>query len=137
MGRSILLTQPSFLRLSCPMVVATGSLGYYHDLAKVFRCGSPRNYNYLFLGDYVGRGPTNIECLVCLICNKLMYSQNFFMLRGCNDSIAMTRSNKFYDECLNRFSCKAWTEACEFLCSLPFAAVIESKIFCVHGGLSP
>lgn len=92
------------------MIVATGTLGYYQDLSQIFsKCGPPNKENYLFLGDYVGKGNKSIECLVCLICFKLKYSQNFFLLRGCSDSIALTRGSKFYEECVNRFSPKAWT----------------------------
>lgn len=31
------------------------------------------------------------------------------MLRGCHDSIALARSYGFYDECLERFTPKAFT----------------------------
>ena len=79
------------------MIVATGTLGYYEDLARIIKLGAPKNHNYLFLGDYVGRGPKSIECLVALMCYKIQNPQNFFMLRGCCDSIAMIRSNDFYN----------------------------------------
>lgn len=46
------------------------------------------------------------------MCLKIKLQNNFFMLRGCHDSIAFARSYGFYDECLERFTPKAFTEAC-------------------------
>ena len=63
----------------------------------ISRCQTPSITNYLFLGDYVGKGDKNIECLVFLIGLKIKYPNNFFLLRGCMDSIAMTRSYNLYD----------------------------------------
>ena len=89
------------------------------------------------MGDYTGKGPASIECLLLLFCYKVKFKNNFFLLRGCYESLALARSYNLYQECQNRFSSKAWTEACEALCSLPYAAVISEQIFCVHGGISP
>ena len=43
----------------------------------------------------------------------------------------------FYDECKRRFSVKIWKTFTSCFNSLPVAAVIDDKIFCLHGGLSP
>lgn len=61
MGRNLLLRQPSLLRLQGPIIIATGTVGYYRDLATIIsRCGHPDKTNYLFIGDYIGRGDRNI-----------------------------------------------------------------------------
>ncbi len=97
-GKNILLKQPSLLKLNGPIFIATGTVGYYKDLMHIIsRCQAPSITNYLFLGDYVGKGDKNIECLVFLIGLKIKYPNNFFLLRGCMDSIAMTRSYNLYD----------------------------------------
>ena len=57
----MLLGQPSLLRINGPIFVATGTAGYYKDLAMIIgRCGHPAFHNYLFIGDYTGRGDRNI-----------------------------------------------------------------------------
>ena len=112
-------------------------MGYYYDLNFIFKYGRPKQVNYLFLGDYCGRGPSSIECIIALMCYKIDNKHNFFMLRGCNDTIAMARSGRLYDDCLERFSQRAWSEVTEVLCSLPFAAIVDEQLFCVHGGISP
>ncbi|KAJ1968765.1 serine/threonine protein phosphatase Pzh1 [Dimargaris verticillata] len=43
----------------------------------------------------------------------------------------------FYDECKRRCNVKVWKTFVNVFNTLPLSAVVASKIFCVHGGLSP
>lgn len=43
----------------------------------------------------------------------------------------------FYDECKRRLNVKAWKTFVTTFNTLPIAALVANKIFCVHGGLSP
>ncbi|GMH12251.1 hypothetical protein Nepgr_014092 [Nepenthes gracilis] len=43
----------------------------------------------------------------------------------------------FYDECKRRFNVKLWKTFTDCFNCLPVAAVIDDKILCMHGGLSP
>ncbi|RMX54686.1 hypothetical protein pdam_00009321 [Pocillopora damicornis] len=43
----------------------------------------------------------------------------------------------FYDECKRRYNIKLWKTFTDCFNCLPIAAVVESTIFCSHGGLSP
>ncbi|KAF9207193.1 serine/threonine protein phosphatase Pzh1 [Haplosporangium sp. Z 27] len=43
----------------------------------------------------------------------------------------------FYDECKRRASIKMWKAFVDVFNCLPLAGIVASKIFCVHGGLSP
>ncbi|KAJ2719664.1 serine/threonine protein phosphatase Pzh1, partial [Coemansia sp. Benny D115] len=49
----------------------------------------------------------------------------------------VTRVYGFYDECKRRCNVKVWKAFMNTFNALPVAAVVASKIFCVHGGLSP
>nr|GFA59507.1 serine/threonine-protein phosphatase PP1 isozyme 9 [Tanacetum cinerariifolium] len=43
----------------------------------------------------------------------------------------------FYDECKRRYNIRLWRIFTHCFNCLPVAALVDDKIFCVHGGLSP
>jgi serine/threonine-protein phosphatase PP1 catalytic subunit len=43
----------------------------------------------------------------------------------------------FYDECKRRYSVKLWKDFGLCFNMLPAAAVVDDRILCMHGGLSP
>jgi serine/threonine-protein phosphatase PP1 catalytic subunit len=49
----------------------------------------------------------------------------------------MNRAYGFYDECVRRYNIKLWETFVGVFNCMPVAALIDEKIFCVHGGLSP
>ena len=100
-------------------------------------CGFPPNSNYLFLGDYVDRGKQSLETILLLMCYKLKFPENFFLLRGNHECANVTRVYGFYDECKRRCNIKVWKAFVDTFNCLPIAAIVAQKIFCVHGGLSP
>lgn len=60
-----------------------------------------------------------------------------FLLRGNHECATISRIYGFYEECKRRFSIKLWKEFIECFNYLPLTAIVEEKIFCMHGGLSP
>ena len=80
-SRQIFLDQPTLLRLSPPVKIVGDIHGQFHDLIRIFNCcGYPPHSNYLFLGDYVDRGEKSLETILLLLCYKIKYPENFFML---------------------------------------------------------
>ncbi|KAG2333428.1 hypothetical protein Bca52824_004608 [Brassica carinata] len=63
--------------------------------------------------------------------------ENFFLLRGNHECASINRIYGFYDECKRRFSVRLWKVFTDSFNCLPVAAVIDDKILCMHGGLSP
>lgn len=137
-AREIFLLQPSLLELSPPVKVVGDVHGQYCDLIRIFtKCGFPPQTNYLFLGDYVDRGKQSLETILLLLCYKIKYPENFFLLRGNHECANVTRVYGFYDECKRRSNIKTWKLFIDTFNTLPIAAIVADKIFCVHGGLSP
>ncbi|EEQ36507.1 putative serine threonine-phosphatase PP-Z1 [Clavispora lusitaniae] len=137
-AREIFLSQPSLLELSSPVKVVGDVHGQYSDLIRIFtKCGFPPSTNYLFLGDYVDRGKQSLETILLLLCYKIKYPENFFLLRGNHECANVTRVYGFYDECKRRCNIKTWKLFIDTFNTLPIAAIVAGKIFCVHGGLSP
>ncbi|KAG0191896.1 Serine/threonine-protein phosphatase [Apophysomyces sp. BC1034] len=122
--------------------------------------GFPPSSNYLFLGDYVDRGKQSLETMLLLLCYKIKFPENFFILRGNHECANVTKGKYindmeiywridaktwgsinvvygFYDECKRRLSPKMWRTFVDVFNTLPIAGLVAGKIFCVHGGLSP
>ena len=136
--RDIFMSQPNLLELEAPMKVCGDIHGQYSDLLRLFECGGfPPESSYLFLGDYVDRGIQSIETICLLFAYKVKYPQNVFMLRGNHESSIINRIYGFYDECKKRYSIKLWKIFGNCFNCLPVAALIDDRIFCMHGGLSP
>lgn len=137
-ARELFLSQPALLELSPPVKIVGDVHGQYTDLIRMFEmCGFPPNSNYLFLGDYVDRGKQSLETILLLLCYKLRFPENFFLLRGNHECANVTRVYGFYDECKRRCNVKVWKTFVDTFNTLPIAAIVAGKIFCVHGGLSP
>lgn len=137
-AREVLLSQPALIELSPPVKIVGDIHGQYNDLIRLFEmCGFPPNSNYLFLGDYVDRGKQSLETILLLLCYKLKFPENFFLLRGNHECANVTRVYGFYDECKRRCNIKVWKTFVDTFNCLPIAAIVAGKIFCVHGGLSP
>jgi serine/threonine-protein phosphatase PP1 catalytic subunit len=67
----------------------------------------------------------------------LRYPENFFILRGNHECASINRIYGFYDECKRRYNIKLWKTFIDCFNCLPVAAIVDEKIFCMHGGLSP
>ena len=135
---SIFKSQPILLELEPPLKICGDVHGQFYDLLRLFSFGGfPPQSNYLFLGDYVDRGRNNIETIVMLFIFKIKYPENFFMLRGNHEAELINRIYGFYDECKDRYSLKLWKRFSLCFQFLPVAALIDDKILCMHGGISP
>jgi serine/threonine-protein phosphatase PP1 catalytic subunit len=119
--------------------------GQFSDLIKLFEYGGyPGDQNYLFLGDYVDRGKQSIECIALLLAYKIKYPENFFLLRGNHECSSINRIYGFYDECnftiysgKRKYNLKLWKLFSDVFNVMPVCALVDEKIMCMHGGLSP
>ena len=134
----IIREQKMLIELEAPLHVCGDIHGQYYDLLRIFEhCGYPGEFNYLFLGDYVDRGKQSLETIALLLAYKIKYPDKVTLLRGNHESSVTNRIYGFYDECKRRYNVRIWKSFTELFNYLPVAAIIDDKILCMHGGLSP
>ncbi|VBB34925.1 unnamed protein product, partial [Acanthocheilonema viteae] len=109
-AREMFWMQPALIELNPPINVMGDIHGQFEDLIALFTLnGFPPDKKYLFLGDYVDRGPYSLEVIVLLFAYKV--------------------SSSFYSVVL--YECFQFAFYC-----MPFCARISKIIMCMHGGIS-
>lgn len=138
LSQGVFLDESALLRLEAPVKIVGDIHGQFRDLMRLFKKGGmPPAQHYLFLGDYVDRGKQSLETFMLLLLLKLRYPSHIHLLRGNHECAGVTKVYGFYDECKRRSSLKAWRSIVDVFNSLPVAALVGGRIFCVHGGISP
>ena len=138
-AREILDKLENVALLSCPITVCGDIHGQFDDLLEIFDVGGEvPETNYIFLGDFVDRGYNSVETFIFLLTLKIKYPNRITLLRGNHESRQITQAYGFYEECSRKYgSVNVWRMCTDIFDLFQLAAVIENKVFCVHGGLSP
>jgi serine/threonine-protein phosphatase 4 catalytic subunit len=138
-AREILIEEENVKKVDAPVTICGDIHGQFFDLVELFKVGGEcPDTNYIFLGDFVDRGHHSVESLLLLLAIKVKYPERISLVRGNHESRQITQVYGFYDECLRKYgSLNVWRYCTDIFDYLILAAVVENKIFCVHGGLSP
>ncbi|OHT08111.1 Serine/threonine-protein phosphatase PP1-alpha catalytic subunit [Tritrichomonas foetus] len=137
-SQRIIAHQPVLLELVPPLVICGDIHGQFFDLLRIFeKCGDPSETNYLFLGDYVDRGKYSVNTICLLLLYKIKYPKNFFLLRGNHETVFVNKQYGFYDEVKEFYPASLWHKFNKTFDWLPISAIIDNRILCIHGGISP
>ena len=135
----IFAREGSLVRISGSFMLVGDLHGSLQDLMNIFSLfGIPPKTNYLFLGDYVDRGDFSVEVISYLLALKVQYPTNVYLIRGNHEFQHINHVYGFFDECIEKYGDgEVWTAFNSAFSFLPLAVILNDKIFCVHGGLSP
>mmetsp|Transcript_4386 Transcript_4386/g.12931 ORF Transcript_4386/g.12931 Transcript_4386/m.12931 type:complete len:417 (-) Transcript_4386:799-2049(-) len=142
--------EPRVLDIRSPLYVLGDLHGNLNDL-KFFRktlwpAGPELTAgNFLFLGDFVDRGANSLPVVAYIMAYKVICPTKWWLIRGnhetreVNGNIEHYQEGSFLNQCLTMFGesdgFAIWDAINDFFDTLPLAASIDGKVFCVHGGI--
>lgn len=137
--QELMLEESTVQPVSSPVTICGDIHGQFHDLLELFRNGGEcPETSYIFMGDFVDRGHNSVETMTLLLLLKARWPHRITLLRGNHESRQITQVYGFYDECLRKYgNANVWKTFTDLFDYLPLTALVDSQIFCVHGGLSP
>lgn len=148
-AREVVSAQPIVVAVESPAKIFGDIHGQYADLMRFFDlwgapCGPDEaadNYSYVFLGDYVDRGSHSLETICLLMALKVKFPDSVHLLRGNHEDRWINQTFGFFDECEARLGeapdspDSVFSAVNAFFEFLPLAALVDDRIFCVHGGI--
>lgn len=145
-SKKVLQSDPQLIKLSGPVNIIGdihGNIDAVEYCYNTFFESLSKGYSILFLGDYVDRGFYNIKSIAFILKLKSLFPEKVFLLRGNHEFIDVNGQlgNTLYQECMSTYGGevgrKLFFEFNKTFNYLSLAAVIDNKIFCVHGGIGP
>ena len=136
---SLLVEESNVQPVSAPVMICGDIHGQFYDLLELFRVGGAvPSQNYVFMGDFVDRGLNSVETFVLLLVLKARFPAHVTLLRGNHESRGITQVYGFFEEIMNKYGNSAvWKYFVRVFDFLSVAAVVDGRVLCVHGGLSP
>ena len=91
--------------------------------------------SFVFLGDYVDRGPKQIETINLVMALAIENSSRVIMIRGNHESREVSSRYGFRDTVLDQFSKDIYDTYCNVFRVFPVAGLSRSGVFSCHGGI--
>ncbi|KAL6122562.1 hypothetical protein NUSPORA_00328 [Nucleospora cyclopteri] len=134
----ILICEPNVVCISSPICIFGDIHGQFDDLIEMLKLkGNPPETKYLFLGDYVDRGPKSINVILLLYTYKILHPGSIYFIRGNHEQRFINKVYGFYEESRTIYgSDNVWNNVNNTFLYLSIAAIVDKKYFCVHGGIS-
>jgi hypothetical protein len=137
-------------RMSSSNCIVVGDLhGSFKDLFYLIqRYGTPgKTCRFVFNGDFVDRGPHQIEVLLTLLYAHLLYPTKVYLNRGNHEDLSINLSKHFnpnfksdVDNKYGKYSLAVFNQSQRLFRRLPVATIVENnvglRVFVTHGGLS-
>lgn len=149
--KRVVAAQPTVVRVRAPCKVFGDVHGQLRDLLVLFgyfgfpnhRGGDIHTTNYVFNGDWVDRGPHQLETIIVLFALKAMYPSRITLVRGNHEFRAMSEAmgEAGFKHAIKQHlpsmehGLRAYEAVHDTFDWLPLAAVVSESVLVVHGGV--
>ncbi|KAL7674597.1 hypothetical protein ACOME3_000874 [Neoechinorhynchus agilis] len=140
-ARDVLKREPTLVKVNLSnqdrLTICGDVHGQFYDLLHIFeQNGLPSNNRpYMFNGDFVDRGSFSVECILTLLCFKLLYPKRFYLNRGNHEVSDLNEIYGFKGEVQSKYSPEMYKLFTEIFNHLPLCHLINEKVLVVHGGI--
>lgn len=132
-----LARQPSLLKLNAKRVIVVGDThGDINTSWTAVTQHIDQDATLLFMGDYVDRGPFQIENMLFLLKRALESPGRLWLLRGNHETPEMNRWYGFSDVVARRYGRRFYERFLPVFAQLPVSAMINGVFLAVHGGIA-
>lgn len=121
------------------VVVVGDTHGQLTDLLTIFKLvGNPSKKRiFVFNGDFVDRGPHDVNLLLILLAWKVLMPKSVYLNRGNHEQRRMNERYAFEKHCRETYkSCVVYELIQQMFHSLPLSTLVNQKVLILHGGLS-
>ena len=135
-AKELFKSQPTLVEVNKSVNIVGDLHGSIFDLLRILKLGTP-DENYLFLGDYVDRGSYSVEVITLLFALAVTHPEQYTLIRGNHEFSAICSIWGFKESVMELYRSEdLFNRFVDVFSYLPLAAVVDSTILCVHGGLS-
>ncbi|MBO3832649.1 MAG: metallophosphoesterase [Candidatus Brockarchaeota archaeon] len=133
--------EQSLVRVRAKKAVFVGDThGDFESSKYVFDNFDTKRYTLIFLGDYVDRGPQQLQNITFLFRRKLENPEKVILLRGNHETQEINRFYGFINELIDRYDEKdaviLWERFNEVFSLMPYGCLVNNRILAIHGGLA-
>ena len=137
------------IKLRSPIKIFGSINGQYNDLMRYFSLfGRPSELkgdiecvDYLFLGNFTGRGAFSLETICLLLALRTKFNGHFHLLRGNQEDLEVSRCYGLGEECKEKLKenindpNSIFQKLCNLFEYLPLVAIVNNQIACMHSGI--
>jgi diadenosine tetraphosphatase ApaH/serine/threonine PP2A family protein phosphatase len=130
--------QPLHLELTGEFYIIGDLHGNLIDLLRVlYQMHRPPFSQIIFLGDFVDRGPFSLEVITLVLAFACCYPDSVYIIRGNHEFGSVNRVYGFFDEIMSVYQSETlWARFQDVFAWMPLTALVNRRVFCVHGGIS-
>jgi protein phosphatase len=131
----LFVKEPAVMKVIGSVIVVGDLHGNLNTLVRIFEeLGYPDLNCFVFLGDYIDRGPHSCEIVILVYALKVLFPTKVVLLRGNHELGWMTENYGFRQECLSRFLPHVYSsivESFHFYLLLPSSTIVFSVFMVV------